>query len=219
MSDQHTGVPDPFTPQELEALEAVLERSRSAGFLGDGPVRDHIDHALGFTDAIGVEPRRFLDLGSGGGVPGLVLAMAWPKADVTLLDAQQKRCAILEDAVAILGVGGRVAVARGRAEELGRDPTFRGQFDLVTSRSFGPPAVVAECAAPFLASGGALAVSEPPGESDRWPADQLVELGLRPEPRIAPRRGRGRIQVVRQVSPLPDRYPRRVGIPTKRPLF
>ncbi len=206
------------TDAQYDALLAVLARSRAVGFLGDGPLEDHVSHAMGFAVALRTTPARFVDLGSGGGVPGLVLALAWGDVRVTLLDAQEKRCTVLGEAVERLHLSDRVSVVRGRAEELGRDPQLRGQFDAVTARSFGPPAVVAECASPFLAVGGALVVSEPPEGPDRWPAGPLAELGMVPEapPPVDPS---VRCRVIRQVHPLPDRYPRRIGIPAKRPIF
>lgn len=221
MAVPNYGFPPSIPDMQVDALVGVLERSRAVGFLGDGPIGDQITHALGFLTALDVmeaAPDRFLDLGSGGGVPGLVLAVAWPTTRATLLDAQQKRCQVLQDAVDRLEIGDRVRVARGRAEELGRDPDLRGGFDVVVARSFGPPAVVAECASPFLRVGGLLAVSEPPEDTDRWPAAGLAELGLERRDTAGHRDG-PRIQVLHQASELHDRYPRRVGIPAKRPLF
>jgi 16S rRNA (guanine527-N7)-methyltransferase len=103
---------------------------------------------------------------------------------------------------------------------------FRGAFSLVVARSFGPPAVVAECGAPFLCPGGILVVSEPPPppvdggrtgpEGGRWPGRALAELGLVPQD---PSQDRFGYQVLRQAEPCPDRYPRRTGIPSKRPLY
>lgn len=217
----HEPAPLPWSgisPYQADQLARVLERSRTVGFLGDGPVRHHIAHALGFVQALGTEvPARFLDLGSGGGVPGLVLAMAWPDAMGTLVDAQDKRCVVLRDAVESLGLGDRVTVRRGRAEELGRDPAFRSGFDAVTARSFGPPAVAAECGSPFLAVGGRLAVSEPPDGAERWPTEGVAGLGLVLEP--TEQTPGARVSVLRQVTATPDRYPRRTGLPAKRPLF
>jgi 16S rRNA (guanine527-N7)-methyltransferase len=106
----------------------------------------------------------------------------------------------------------RTTVVQGRAEEHGRDPGLRGSFDLVTARSFGPPASTAECAAPFLAVGGRLLVSEPPMGPPRWPVE-VAQLGLRVGERV------GGIQVLEQVALCPDRFPRRTGVPLKRPLF
>lgn len=203
----------------MPALEEILEQARELGFLGPGPVAGHVEHALGFVQAVGTaHPRRVVDLGSGGGVPGLVVASAWPAASLVLLDANERRARFLADAVQALGLDGRVAIEHARAEEAGRDPRLRGRADLVVARSFGPPAVTAECAAPLLEVGGRLVVSEPPGEpAERWPVVGLATLGMRPVSRVE--QAFSRFQVVRQEEPCPERFPRRVGMPAKRPLF
>lgn len=145
-----------------------------------------------------------------------MLAEAWPDAEIVLLDANERRTAFLADAVDRLGLGRSVSVVRARAEDAGRNPALRGRADLVVARGFGPPSVTAECAAPLLTVGGQLVVSEPPDDTDRWPPRPLAELGLVPVRRVeAP----GRYVVLRQAAMCPDRYPRRVGVPAKRPLF
>ena len=202
-------------------LESVLERSRSLGFLGPGSVRAQAEHAAGFAEVVGRPPVRVLDLGSGGGVPGLVLADRWPDSDVVLLDVAERRCRFLEDAVAGLGWADRVRVVRARAEEGGRREDLRGRFDLVVARGFGPPPVTAECGAPFLRVGGELVVSEPPtgGGAEqpvRWLADGVAVLGLRP---AGSWQRPFHYEAFEQAEPCPDRFPRRVGIPAKRPLF
>lgn len=194
-----------------------LERSRAVGFLGPGPVEPHIAHALGFAAAVGAAPPSFVDLGSGGGVPGLVLAAVWPEAEVVLLDSNERRTGFLGEAVAGLGWDARVRVVRSRAEEAGRDPALRAQFPVVVSRSFGPPTVTAECAAPLLTVGGCLVVSEPPDDAERWPADGVAVLGLALSARLAT--DAGRFQVLTQAERCPERFPRRVGVPAKRPLW
>ncbi|HEX6237501.1 MAG TPA: RsmG family class I SAM-dependent methyltransferase [Acidimicrobiales bacterium] len=206
-----------------DALERVLERSQRLGFLGPGSVRAQWEHAVGFALAAGEAPARFLDLGSGGGIPGLVLAVGWPASEGVLLDAGERRCAFLAEAVADLDLDERVSVRRGRAEELARRADLRGSFDLVVARLFGPPAVTAECAAPFLRAGGRLVVSDPPGAgeerrgaADRWPPSGLALLGMERE-RVVEEPFH--YQVLVQRRPCPDRYPRRVGVPAKRPLF
>ncbi len=135
-----------------------------------------------------------------------------------LLDGSVTRCEFLRWAAAELGLEpDRVDVLASRAEEAGRQPELRSTFDLVVARSFGAPAVTAECAAPFLVTGGRLVVSEPPGGSrDRWPADRLEELGLRPLDAVVEPSA---FQVLLQERPCPERFPRRTGIPAKRPLF
>ena len=117
-----------------------------------------------------------------------------------------------------LGCSARVRVVAERAEVVGRDGAHRSTSPLVVARSFGPPAVTAECAAPLLATGGLLVVSEPPGgDGARWPVAGLALLGAVPE-RVF-HTTKGTFQLIRQASPCPERYPRRVGVPAKRPLF
>lgn len=206
-SDQPGGV-DP-------RLISLLERGRSLGFLGPGPVEGHVAHSGGFLDVLEGVAGLVVDLGSGGGVPGLVVALARPDLSLALVDATAKRCRFLEAAVTELGIGARARVVHGRAEEVGRTD-LRGTADAVLARSFGSPAVTAECAAPLLRVGGRLLVSEPPGGLDRWPREALAELGLRPLPR---RTGGPNLQILEQTAACPLAYPRRTGVPRKRPLF
>ena len=202
--------------QPSPPLLEVLERARRLGVLGPGPVLDHVSHAEGFIAALEdlAEGSLVIDLGSGGGVPGLVIAEARPDLRVVLLDSLERRVALLAEAIVALNWEGRVVAELARAEDTGRSPQWRAQVDAVTARSFGPPATVAECAAPLLRINGVLVVSEPPEETDRWPADGLAPLGLLDEGSPVPGMRR-----LRQVSFCPDIYPRRVGMPAKRPLF
>lgn len=202
--------------QPSPPLLEVLERARRLGVLGPGPVLDHVSHTEGFIAALEDLPEGSLliDLGSGGGVPGLVIAEARPNLRVVLLDSLERRVALLAEAVVAMNWEGRVVAELARAEDTGRSPQWRGQADAVTARSFGPPATVAECAAPLLRVDGILVVSEPPEDTDRWPADGLAPLGLVDEGSPVPGMRR-----LRQTSPCPETYPRRVGMPAKRPLF
>ena len=198
----------------------MLEDARRRGFVGPGPLAPHVAHALGFAEAApgAPPPLRSLDLGSGGGLPGLVLALWWPESRWVLLDAGARRTAFLREAVERLELTRRVEVVTGRAEEVGHDPSLRAAMGLVVARGFGPPAVTAECAAPFVAVGGVAVVSEPPGgRPDRWPAAGLALLGMVPGPTVGGHGGT--YQVLEQRSPCPGPLPRRTGIPSKRPLF
>ncbi len=136
----------------------------------------------------------------------------------TLLDSRRRSVTFLREAVGTLGLAGRVAVVEGRAEDVGRSPEHRGRYRLVTARGFGPPAVTAECAAALLVVGGRLVVSEPPGSGgERWPAYALERLGLGLLKVV--RLHQGSFVVLEQRSTCPDAYPRRAGVPAKRPLF
>jgi 16S rRNA (guanine527-N7)-methyltransferase len=224
-------------------LRDVLSSARDAGFLGPGSIERHLRHAEGFVtlaqrQAGSRRVARILDLGSGGGLPGLVLADEWPAAQIVLLEANERRAQFLERAVMTCGFQGRVQVVHQRAEVAGRDPLYRGTFDGVVVRSFGPPAVVAECAAPLLRLDGWLIVSEPPvallegsngdasgtggpgsadtQEAGRWPQEGLAQFGLE---NVETVRNEFGYQIMRQVQICPEKFPRRNGVPTKKPLF
>ncbi len=206
-----------------DGLAAVLWRSRDLGFLGPGDPTTHERHAWAFAEAYealeGSPPSSCCDLGSGGGVPGLALAVRWPTTSMVLLEASARRCEFLREAVASLGCERRVRVAEGRAEVLARTPALEGRFGLVTARSFGPPASTAECAARLLAPHGLLIVADPPDAEtlgDRWPDAGLALLGLGPATSI---RTDPRLVGIRQLTPCDDRFPRRDGVPAKRLLF
>ncbi len=215
------------------AMLRVLGRAQQLGFLGPSPVARHLAHARGFLAAWeaagkpgqreGRGPRDALDLGAGGGLPGLVLAYdertCTSRRSWALLDAHGRRTAFLRWAVRVLGLAGSVEVLTGRAEELAHEARWRGGAGLVTARAFGQPAVTAECALGFLEVGGALVVSEPPGPgvgAPRWPSAALAALGLRGQPVTV---GAGRFEVLVLERPAPAHLPRRVGVPGKRPLF
>lgn len=203
---------------QYEALVAALEEARSRGLTGPGPVEGQVEHALGFAAASRPPEGLCVDLGTGGGVPGLVLASEWPATHWLLVDSRARSAGWAAQAVQRLGLEGRVTVVEGRAEEVGRRSQYRGAAAVVVARGFGPPAVTAECGAAFLEVGGSLVVSEPPGsEGSRWSAEALGRLGLAfAEVRRVPAGG---FAVLHQVTACPPGFPRRVGIPAKRPLW
>jgi 16S rRNA (guanine527-N7)-methyltransferase len=206
-----------------DGLLAVLTRSRDLGFLGPGDPLAHQRHAEAFADAYealeGSAPASCCDLGAGGGVPGLVLAARWPTTAIVLLEASARRCGFLRAALVALGCDERVTVAEGRVEALARSAFLEGSAELVVARSFGPPATTAECAARLLTQGGLLMVAEPPEATAsvrRWPDEGLASLGLGP---ARPLGSAPRLVGIRALTPCPDRFPRRDGVPAKRPLF
>ena len=201
----------------MTSLQEVLERAHRLGFLGPGPVDPHVVHARAFARLVPHGPGQAADLGSGGGVPALVLAHDWPASCWWLVESRERRAAFLSEAVVALGAAARIEVLHARAEDVGRDPERRGRCDLVTARSFGPPPVTAECAAGLLAVGGRLAVSEPPVPvANRWPRAPLARLGLAPE---ATAEGPPRLQLLHQEAPCPEEFPRPRGRAARRPLW
>ena len=198
-------------------LAEILAEAQRFGWIGRGPLDEQVRHAGAFTQLLGEGPGVVFDLGSGGGLPALPGAVADDSWSWVLVESQLRRADFLVSATRRLGLTDRVSVVHARAEDVGRDASHRGSADVVTARSFGPPAAVAECAAPLLRLGGRLVVSDPPGGADRWPADGLAGLGLG----LAERHTVDGLAFVRlvQATICSDRYPRKPGIPAKSPLF
>ncbi|ADU52446.1 methyltransferase GidB [Thermaerobacter marianensis DSM 12885] len=166
-----------------------------------------------------------VDLGSGAGFPGIPLLVALGRGwRGLLLEAQQKKAAFLADAVQRLGLAERVTVAARRAEEVGRDPQWRGQADAVTARALAPLDVVLEYGLPLLRPGGRLWAYKGPRVEEEWAAGRRAAEVL--GGRLADRHcfglpgGAGRRVIVEAVKerPTPERYPRRPGVPARRPL-
>lgn len=157
-------------------LLEVLDESHRFGALGETP-----DVALAqserFLAALGAASS-VLDLGSGGGIPGLVLAARRPDLRLALLDRRTARTDLLSRLIGKLGVADRVTVLSGEAATIGRDSRYVGSFDAVVCRSFGPPSLTARLAHPFLSTDGILVVSEPPEDHDRWSLLDMLRLGF-----------------------------------------
>jgi 16S rRNA (guanine527-N7)-methyltransferase len=199
----------------------VLERAQRAGALGPGLIQDYIDHSRAFVaaweSASQSRPSSILDLGTGGGIPGLVVAEHWAAATVVLLDARLARVTFLADAIDGLGWTDRVTAVHGRAEEYVRHPHNRERFALVTARGFGTPATTAECGAPLVEVGGTLLVSEPPVDASRWPVAGLAAVGLTDEGVTGT--DHAHIRRLRKVGATDARYPRRHAAQSRQPLW
>ena len=144
--------------------------------------------------------------------------MAWPQAQAVLLDRRERSGTFLREALEALALTDRVTIEVAEAEEAARRPDLRAQFDLVVARSFAPPAVTAECAVGFLQAGAHLAVTEPPeGGSSRWDPDGLTQLGLE-GPTIV-KEGETTAAILTATGTPADQWPRRPGVPRKRPLW
>lgn len=176
-------------PHPDHELRDVLEASQRSGFLGDRPIEQVIEHARAFVRALdGIERPavhsnedpasakrvlRVLDLGSGGGVPGLVIAHDRPDVMMTLLDRRAKRTDFLERVVSRLGWTDRVAVVCADVDAF----TPPSRFDAVVARGFGPPERTLTVATDLVVAGGRLVISEPP-DADRWSNELLDQLGV-----------------------------------------
>lgn len=205
---------DPADPHRR--LDEALAEGRRNGAVGPAPTREHLEQAYGFLAPGVITPGAVLvDLGSGGGLPALPLALAVPDTRWVLVEAWSRRAEALRRVVRRLELTGRVEVDARRAEDVGRSAR-RGTADVVTARAFAPPAVTLECAAPLLRPGGTLCVSVRDDEPV-WPTEVLEELGY--DELVAWRVGRFAYRAVRLGRACGDRWPRRPGVPERRPLF
>jgi len=189
--------------------------------------RRHIIESLAFgalLDARGLlaAGTRVIDLGTGAGLPGLPLKVAWPSLHVTLLEATGKKCRFLENVVSELSLDG-VEVVEGRAEAVAHDGAHRAAYDVVVARAVAALPVLLEYGVPFLRVGGVLAAAKGSAVQSELEASgaALEALGAVLEDvtslEIAGLPSQS-VVIVRKVAETPERYPRRTGIPTKRPL-
>jgi 16S rRNA G527 N7-methylase RsmG len=153
-------------------LHRVLAEIQRRGGIGRGPIDAGIVHALQFVDAIPAGAHSLADLGSGGGLPGLVIAWMRPELEVILIERRAKRADLLRYGVRALDLGERVDVHEG--DVLGAHQALRRQVDVVTARSFGRPDVVLPAACTLVVAGGLILISEPPELVSRWD-DSLLE--------------------------------------------
>lgn len=201
-----------------ELLLPILDEARQAGFLGPAPVAVHIAHSQAFARVVPEGASRVADLGSGAGLPGLVLAIARPELTITLVEVSERRADHLRRAVGRLHLDQRVTIDNRPVEVVGRDPQMRGAFDVVVARSFAPPGTLAECAVPLLHVGGCLVVAEPPdGAGARWAAVATSGLPLAFDSVETSADGTFARLIV--TATCPDRFPRGTGVPFRRPLF
>ena len=184
-------------------------------------VRLHILDSLLCLQAGIPQGASVLDVGSGAGLPGIPLAIARPDLVVTLLEAASRKAAFLEVAVVELGLS--VEIESSRAEEAAHEPELREQFDVVVARAVAPLPALSELTLPFVRVGGKAVLLKGPG----------VGRELDPGRRAAALFGGGEWQVfyaelpggvrravveVAKLTATPQAYPRRPGVPVKRPL-
>lgn len=194
----------------------VLEAGRRFNLSG---ARSEAEISVHLLDSLSVIPHvaePYVDVGSGAGFPAIPVAIATGAA-VTMIEATAKKARFLESALALLGIRGYVVGER--AETAGRQPSLREQFASGTARALGGASTVAELLLPFIALRGAAVLQRGRTSADEWRAleDASLVLGGSVEREIVLGSER-RLLLVRKLNPTPIRFPRRTGIPAKRPL-
>lgn len=179
-----------------------------------GPAGPLVEDCLVLLDHLG-DARSLVDVGSGGGMPGIPLKIARPYLRVVLVEADRRKAAFLVHAAARLDLD--VEVVAERAETAGRGP-LREAFDVAVCRALAPMPALAELCLPFVRVGGRLLAMKAQVEEAAWAIEALgggpAEIAAAP----SAARLRGVVVVVPKVAPTPDAYPRRPGLPSRRPL-
>ena len=165
---------------------------------------------------------RLLDIGAGAGFPSLPMKILFPELDVTIIDSLNKRINFLHLLAEELGLSG-VHFYHGRAEDFAQDKAFRAQFDIVTARAVARMQVLSELTIPYLKVGGrllALKASNAPEELEEA-KNALNLLFSKVEDNLQYKLPNGDpryITLVEKKKETPNKYPRKAGMPNKRPL-
>lgn len=211
------GVDERYVDPLALYVRLVLEANAKFNLTGARSPEQLVPHIL---DSVTVLPHiraPYIDIGSGAGLPGIPVAL-FTLADTVLLEATTKKAVFLREAIEALHLGTARAVG-GRAEDAGRDPVLREHFHSATVRAVASAPATLELAAPLLAVGG-LAIlqrgsAEPTEGAALGAAAAQLGFALESETALA---GDRRLLLIRKVRPTPDRFPRRTGVATKRPL-
>jgi 16S rRNA (guanine527-N7)-methyltransferase len=210
------GVAEPLRARMVRFGELLLAANRQTNLTGAKTAADLAPHLLDSATVAPYLQEPYLDVGSGGGLPALP-AMMVAGIGGTLIEASRKKARFLEDAVAALGL--TASVLTMRAEGAGRDPALRATFASATARAVAHASTVAEYVLPMLRTGGVAILQR--GTMEPRESAALVDAALMLGGRVEaehPVGDRRRIVLVRKVEPTPERFPRRAGVPEKRPL-
>jgi 16S rRNA (guanine527-N7)-methyltransferase len=164
------------------------------------------------------------DIGSGAGFPGLVLAVALPRARVDMIESVSRKCAVIDRLTHAAGLDNEIVRAMPMRAEERASWGGREAYDVVTARAVGPLPVLVEYASPLVALGGVFVAWKGARDADEEArgAKAAVEVGLEPEAVVEvqpwPEARDRHLVVYRKVSPAPERFPRRPGMAAKRPL-
>lgn len=216
--------------RRLEAFARFLSNYEEANVIGTRSVRDVLlDHVLDSLSCFLFQPlgeaRLLADVGSGGGLPGIPIKVVAPRLGVTLIESTGKKALFLRRAVETLSLDG-VEVLNGRVEEIGRMGGHRGAYDVATARAVARLSVVAEYCVPLLRVGGHVIsmkggieeeeVSEGERAAETLGAEMREIIKVPRLPELGEKRRT--LVILQKVRETPNKYPRSVGTPAKKPL-
>ena len=185
------------------------------------------DSLSGLEVAELVRARRIADIGAGAGFPGLVLAIALPRARVDLIESAGRKTAVIDRLIQASELGNARSVT-ARVEDFARTPEVLGggglAYDVVTARAVGPLALLVEYAAPLLRDGGVFVAWKGARDEAKEAAGAAAaeQMGMAPAAVLPvqpyPASENRHLHVYRKVAPTPPGFPRRAGMARKRPL-
>lgn len=196
--------------------ELLLEMNRHFNLTGASTAAELAPHILDSLTLVPYIQAPLVDVGSGGGLPAIPLAIV-TGVPVTLVESVTKKAAFLEAAIGTLGLNGRVIPQR--AELAGRDPELREKFGSATARAVSSAPTVVELVVPFLKVGGVAVLQR--GKMDPRERNAVVDAAPMLGGELAEEvslNGERRILLIRKTAATPARFPRRAGVPEKRPL-
>lgn len=210
------GVDPPLATSLARYGAFVLEANRSFNLTGAKTANDLLPHLVDSLSVVPFVKSTLVDVGSGAGFPAIPVALA-TGVPITLIESSRKKAAFLERMLAAFGLAGTVLAER--AETAAHRSDLRETFDAGTARAVASAPAVAELLLPFIRIGG-LAVLQR-GTMDHRERAAAADAALMLGAEIEEERtleGERRIVTLRKCSPTPLRFPRRAGIPAKRPL-
>ena len=222
-----------LTPEQVKAFEVYYQELvtwnkrinlTSITDYEEVQVKHFLDSLSCLQVLAGLSPQaRCIDIGAGAGLPGLPLKIARPETRLTLLEATGKKTLFLQHVVRELGLQG-VEIINARAEELGHEPAYRESYDVALARAVAELSVLLEYALPLTAVGGIFVAQKGVEIEDEVEAAEAAMKVLGGQMRgvtavqLPGLEAARHLIVVQKVTPTPEKYPRRPGIPAKRPL-
>lgn len=207
-------------------VQLLLEENKKQNLIsrkaGPEEIAQHIQDSVQVLEWVSLTGRDVIDIGSGAGFPGLILAMACPQSRVTLVESDLKKSAFLQQAGDELEIS-NVRIIRDRIETLGQAGEHRNRYDYCTSRAVAAMRVVLEYGIPLVKPEGKLLLWKGSNYQQEITESQMALkiLGGSVEEvylyNLLQERDRA-IVAVRKVRPTPQQFPRRIGAPTKMPL-
>lgn len=216
--------------QFMKYYELLITRNESVNLTAitdfDGVMMKHFTDSVAFSVLnLPTEGKTMIDVGTGAGFPGIPLKIIYPELQITLLDSLNKRISFLNQVIEELGLR-NVRTVHLRAEEAGKNPEYREQFDYCVSRAVANLSTLAEYCIPLVKITGKF-ISYKTADSDEEIIDSytaLKKMNAKVERcndviiRYGKQRLDRRLVVITKTAQTPERYPRKAGIPSKRPL-